>query len=220
MGKLLNIFNVLHGRTSRDYLARMTAEKPGCMTIAKKFDREFWDGNRKHGYGGYRYDGRWQVVAQALIDEYGLRGGQRVLDIGCGKGFLLHELKLLVPGLEVVGFDISDYAIGCAPDSVRERLFAHDAREVLPFGDGEFDLVVSLNTLHNLKIFDLKRALSEMDRVGRRGYLVVEGYRNDRELFNLECWALTCESFFRPEEWIWIFSEFGYQGDYEFIFFE
>ena len=96
----------------------------------------------------------------------------------------------------------------------------YDARDIYPFGDNEFDLVISLNTLHNLKIYDLKTALGEIDRVGKNGYIVIEAYRNEKELFNLECWALTCESFFRPDEWIWLFEEFGYNGDYEFIYFE
>ncbi len=220
MGELLNIVNPLHQKTSRDYLARMVDEKITCSKVARKYGEEFWDGERRFGYGGYKYDGRWSVVAQSLIERFQLDERSRVLDIGCGKGFLLHELQNLLPGLEIRGIDISKYAIENSKEEVREYLFVHDASNPLPFENESFDLAISLGTLHNLPIHHLSVALKEMERVGRDGYLMVEGYRNVDELFNLQCWALTCESFFRPEEWVWIFEQFGYSGDYEFIFFE
>src|SRR5882762_923456 len=89
-----------------------------------------------------------------------------------------------------------------------------------PFGDDEFDLVISLGTLHNLRVFELKAAVKEIERVGKNKYIMVEGYRNELELFNLECWALTAESLFHTSEWIWLYNRFGYTGDYEFIYFE
>ena len=170
--------------------------------------------------GAHKYDGRWEVVAKDLIEEYNLKDECKILDVGCGKGFLLYEFKKLLPNAKLVGFDISKYALENAKEEIKENLFIHKAEDFYPFGDNEFDLVISLTTLHNLKIYDLKRALQEIERVGKNGYIVVESYRDDKELFNLECWALTCESFFRPEEWIWLFNEFGYRGDYEFIYFE
>ena len=105
------------------------------------------------------------------------------------------------------------------PRKYFKNLRVFDARKKLPFKDKEFDLVISINTLHNFKIHDLKTSLSECERVGKKKYLVVEGYRNENELFNLQCWALTCESFFSEDEWKWIFDQFGYTGDYEFIYF-
>ena len=198
----------------------MTDNKIECMSKAKEYGFDYWDGDRRYGYGGYKYDGRWSVVAQKLIEQYRLQDGCAILDAGCGKAFLLHELKRLLPNAQVVGFDASQYALEHAKEEIKEHLFYHRAEEPFPFGNGEFDLVISLTTLHNLPIFGLKSALGEMSRVGKHGYLVVEAYRNDAELFNLECWALTCESFFRPEEWIWLYREFGYSGDYEFIYFE
>ena len=220
MGKLLNIVNKLHKKTKRDYVDRMIDNKIECMMEAKRYDANFWDGDRRYGYGGYKYDGRWEVVARDLIEEYSLKDGCKILDVGCGKGFLLYEFKKLLPNTKIIGFDISEYAINNAKQEVKEYLFKHDASDIYPFGDDAFDLVISLTTLHNLKIYDLKRALSEVERVGKNKYIVVEGYRNEAELFNLECWALTCESFFRPDEWIWMFDKFGYSGDYEFIYFE
>ncbi|MBM3149465.1 MAG: class I SAM-dependent methyltransferase, partial [Chloroflexi bacterium] len=196
----------------------MINNKINCMKIAKKYDFDFWDGERKYGYGGYKYDGRYEIVAKKLIQEYNLKKNAKILDVGCGKGFLLYEFKKLLPGSEVRGFDISKYAIENSKEEIRSGLFVYDAKDSYPFKDKEFDLVFSITTLHNLKIFNLKNALNEIERVGKNRYIVVESYRNEQELFNLECWALTCQSFFSKDEWEWLFNEFKYTGDYEFIY--
>ena len=221
MGKLLHLVTPLHRATKRDYLGRMQDEKVHCMQIAKQYAEEYWDGDRRYGYGGYHYlPGRWQPVAEGLIAEYGLTDQSSVLDLGCGKAFLLHELKLLLPGLRICGIDISEHGLNHATATVQPHLFKHKVQDPLPFGDQEFDLAISLGTFHNLRLFELQTALREMERVGKRGYLMLESYRNENELFNLQCWALTAESFFEVSEWIWLYRHFGYTGDYEFIFFE
>ena len=129
-------------------------------------------------------------------------------------------MKLLLPNLKISGFDSSEYGIANAKEEIKQNLFCHKAQEIYPFENNEFNLIISLNTLHNLKIFELEIALKEMQRIGKNSYLCIESFRNEKELFNLECWALTCQSFFSPEEWIWIYNHFGYLGDYEFIYFE
>ena len=221
MGKLVNISTPLHESSKRDYLERMVDEKVNCMKIAKQYDKEYWDGDRRYGYGGYIYmPGRWKPVAEKLIKTYNLESGSKLLDIGCGKGYLLHELKLLLPDLDIVGIDSSEYGLKNIKEEVKPFVFKHRAESKLPFKNKEFDLVISLGTFHNLRIPDLKNALSEMERVGKWGYLMLESYRNEAELFNLQCWALTAESFFDKEEWIWLYKNFGYNGDYEFIYFK
>lgn len=221
MGRLLNIVTPLHRVTERDYVARMMDDKINCMIKAKEYEFDYWDGDRRFGYGGYKYlPGRWKPAAQALIDIYELKPNARILDVGCGKAFLLHELKLLLPDSDVVGFDISRHGLAGARPEIRDRLFRYKAQDPYPFGDQSFDLVISLTTLHNLRIFELQTALREIERVGKKKYVMVESYRNERELFNLECWALTAESFFDTAEWIWLYNHFGYTGDYEFIYFE
>ncbi|MBF0409940.1 MAG: class I SAM-dependent methyltransferase [Candidatus Riflebacteria bacterium] len=219
MGQLLNIINPLHKSTERDFLSRMINNKVECSRIARQYGKDYWDGERCYGYGGYRYDGRWKAVAESLIKQYDLKDDAKILDVGCGKAFLLYELRELLPNSKVVGIDISDYALINAKPEVKAYLHKHDASERYPYQNKEFDLVISITTLHNLRIAGLKNALSEIERVGKNKYLVVESYRNEQELFNLQCWALTCESFFSPEEWSWIFAEFSYTGDYEFIYF-
>lgn len=220
MGIERQIIQGVHRSTARDYLARMVKEKPARVEIAKRFDREFFDGGRIHGYGGYRYDGRWKAVARQLIRAYGLSKGARVLDVGCGKGFLLRDFRELRSDLDVRGFDVSAYAVEHAEQAVKDAVFVHDARRRFSFDDHSFDLVVSINTLHNLYLHELVPALREIERVGRRAYIVVESYRNEREKFNLTCWNLTGECFFTPDEWRWVFETAGYTGDYEFVFFE
>ena len=217
----IDFLSSLHKATKRDYLGRVNEfPKAEAIRRAKKYDFDYWDGDRKFGYGGYRYDGRWRPVAAAMVRHYGIKPGDRILDVGCGKGFLLYELTREVPGIEVRGIDISAYAITHAKEEIRPFLQMADARS-LPFADRSFDLVLSINTIHNLPCYDMVAALREMERVGRRDkYLVVESYRNEEEKVNLMYWVLTGECFFSVKEWEWFFSLAGYRGDHSFIFFE
>ena len=164
--------------------------------------------------------GRWEPAARKLIETYKLETGSKVLDVGCGKGFLLYEMQLIEPGIELYGFDISQHGLDNSPPDLNANVFIHRAQDKFPFEDKEFDLVISLGTLHNLHIYELETALSEVQRVGKSGYIMVESFRNELEMFNLECWALTAETIKDVDEWKWIFDRFGSTGDYEFIFFE
>jgi SAM-dependent methyltransferase len=221
MKQELQIVTSLHQSTKRDYLGRMNDSKVEAMIIAKKYGPEYWDGDRKYGYGGYKYmPGRWEPVARKLIEIYKLKAGSKVLDVGCGKSFLLYEMQLIQPDIELYGFDISQHGLDDSPPDLKADIFIHRAQDKFPFGDNFFDLVISLGTLHNLHIYELENAISEVQRVGKSGYIMVESFRNEFELFNLECWALTIKSINDVDEWKWIFDRFGYTGDYEFIFFE
>jgi SAM-dependent methyltransferase len=219
----VDFLSVIHKSTSRDYLGRVNDPeypKARAADLAKKWDLEYWDGDRRTGYGGMKYDGRWRKVADAMASHYGLKAGQRVLDIGCGKGFLLYDLMQSVPGIDVVGLDISAYAREHAKPEIRDSIVLGDAA-ALPFPDASFDLVFGINTHHNLRNFELDAALREMMRVGRaHRYLCVESFRNEAEKANLLYWQLTCRTFAAPEEWEWWFQQTGYTGDHSFIFFE
>lgn len=220
----IDFLSVVHKSTKRDYLARVNDPdfpKAVAAERAKKWDFDYWDGDRRINYGGYKYmPGRWEKVAKAMADHYGIKAGDKILDVGCGKGFLLYDFTLVVPGVEVYGIDVSQYAIDNAKDEVRERLTVGNATK-LPWPDQNFDLVYSLNTLHNLHCYDLDPALREIERVGRRNkYICVESYRNEVEKANLLYWQVTCEAFNTPEEWAWWFKQTGYTGDHSFIYFE
>jgi protein-L-isoaspartate(D-aspartate) O-methyltransferase len=217
----LDFISAVHKKTSRDYLGRVNEfPKAEAARIAGRFDGEYWDGDRRVGYGGFTYDGRWQAVARRMADHYGLKAGDRILDVGCGKAFLLYDFTQAVPGVEVAGLDISRYAIENAREEVRPFLVEGTA-DRLPWDDGSFDLVISLNTLHNLRCPDLEKAFREIERVGRKNkFICVESYRNEEEKVNLLYWQLTCEGFYTPEEWQWWFDLTGYSGDHGFIYFE
>ncbi len=219
----IDFLSVIHKSTPRDYLGRVNDKefpKAKAAALAKQWAYDYWDGDRRINYGGYRYiEGRWEKVARAIVEHYGIKPGQRILDIGCGKGFQLYELLRVVPGIEVYGIDISEYAIANCKEEIRDRLQVGNAT-ALPFEDKFFDLAISITTLHNLHNYDLDKALREMQRVARNKYLCVESYRNEEEKANLLYWQVTCEAFCTPEEWDWWFRLTGYTGDHSFIYFE
>lgn len=218
----VDFISKVHKSTKRDYVQRVVEhDKAVCAEIAGRFDKDYWDGERHTGYGGYRYDGRWRVVAEDMARHYGIKPGDRILDVGCGKAFLLYEFTQVVPGCEVVGIDISSYAVENAKEEVRPFLQVGDAKS-LPFDDNAFDFVVSINALHNLHLPDLWSSLEEIERVGKGNakHIVIEAYRNEREKVNLMYWQLTCRAFHTPEEWEWLFARTGYTGDYSYITFE
>ena len=208
--------------TSRDYLARVTEyDKAACAEVAIKYGKDYWDGSREFGYGGYRYDGRQRPVAEAMAEHYSIKPGDKILDVGCGKGYLLYEFTQVVPGVEVAGLDISPYAIENSKEEVTPFLHVGNAT-TLPFEDNTFDFVVTVTTLHNLYNYDLRKAVQEIERVGKNNkkHIVIESYRNEKEKANLLYWQLTCRSFYTPEEWEWFLNQSGYDGDYSYIVFE
>lgn len=211
----------LHNSTKRDYVQRVVDyDKAACAEAAIRFDKDYWDGERQYGYGGYHYDGRWRSVAKAMADHYDLKPGARILDVGCGKGFLLYEFTQVVPGAQVYGIDISDYAIENAKEEIRSNVQVANATQ-LPFDADSFDFVYTINTLHNLYNYELFHALREIERVGRdKKHVIIETYRNEREKVNLLYWQLTCRTFHTPQEWEWAFQQAGYTGDYSYIVFE
>ncbi len=219
----LDFMSPIHKATKRDYLARVNDPeypKAKAAELAKQWGYDYWDGDRRINYGGYKYiPGRWAPVAKMMIDHYNLKPGDSLLDVGCGKGFQLVEFALALPGLNVYGLDISDYAIQHAHPHVKSNIKKGTASR-LPFESNEFDLVISINTLHNLSNRDLDDALRELERVGKNKYLCVEAYRNEVEKANLLYWQVTCEQFNTPDDWNWWFEKTKYSGDYSMIFFE
>ena len=217
----VDFLTTLHRSTPRDYLARVNAhDKAASAEKALRWDYDYWDGERHLGYGGYRYDGRWRKVAEQFVEHYQLRANARILDVGCGKAFLLYEFTQVLPGATVAGLDVSQYALDHAKPEVQANLKLGTAAK-LPWDDHSFDLVISINALHNLYNFDLFSALQEIERVGRQAkHITVESYRNEVEKVNLLYWQLTCRAFLSTAEWVWLFEQAGYTGDWGFIFFE
>jgi ubiquinone/menaquinone biosynthesis C-methylase UbiE len=184
------------------------------VRIAKHFGQVFFDGDRKYGYGGYKYDGRWKSVVARFKEYYGLKDNASILDVGCGKGFMLHDFKELMPACTVAGIDISEYAIENSMPDMKPFLKIASA-EKLPYPDKSFDLVISINSVHNLPQERLKIALREIERVSRgHSYITVDAWRNDEEKENLFKWVLTAESMMHVDDWEKMFDEIGYTGDY------
>ena len=212
-----------HNLIQRDYMARVNDQeipKHIAATLAKKWDFDYWDGDRRICYGGYKYKpGYWTPIAEKLIAEYKLTSSSSVLDIGCGKGFLLYEIALLLPGIKIAGIDISAYAIENSHHEISKHLKVGSS-DSLPWPDAVFDLAFSLNTFHNLYTYQLFDSLQEIKRVSKSSFVCVESYRNELEKQNLLYWQVTCEAFLTPQEWIWWFKLTGYDRDYGFIYFE
>ena len=199
---------------NRDVEGRFKLITEEHKRIAREFGREFFDGDRLVGYGGYKYDGRWVRIVERFRDYYGLTGESSVLDVGCAKGFMLHDLIQVMPGIKVAGVDISQYAIENAMEDVKSYVAIGDARN-LPFPDNSFDLVVSITTVHNLHPEECKQALREIQRVSRKNaFITVDSWRNEVERDRLLKWVLTGHMFMGTDGWKQLFEEVGYTGDY------
>lgn len=206
-----------HPKANRDYDARERQKTPEDIAIARRFGKEFFDGPRSQGYGGYHYDGRWKAVAARMIDHYRLGPDAAIFDVGCAKGFLLNDFKELLPHCMIAGIDVSEYAILNALESVRPRLQTASADQ-LPYPDKSFDLVISINSIHNLPPDRCKQALREIQRVSRgHAFVTVDAWRTDEERRRLLQWILTAQTYMSVEDWLKVFREVGYTGDYHWF---
>lgn len=214
MGQEIDLL-INYPRTKRDVNARGAEKTEEDRAIARKFGRDFFDGDRKHGYGGFAYNSRfWQPVVPTFQRHFNLSAKSSVLDIGCAKGFMLHDMAALIPGITVKGIDVSSYAIENAMDDVKPHVQVADARH-LPFPDKSFDVVIAINTIHNLDRNDCGRALREITRVSRGGaFVTVDAWRNDEERQRMFAWNLTAKTMMSVDDWKSFFAENGYTGDY------
>ena len=209
----INLLNT-HPATKRDYDKRAAEKTPEIINLAKQFGKDFFDGDRKCGYGGYNYDGRWKTVVERMRSHYNLPDTAAVLDIGCGKGFMLHDFKEIMPDCSIAGIDVSEYAIENAMPPVKPFLKVASA-EKLPYPDNSFDLVIAVNSIHNLPLEACKTALKEIERVSKaNSFITVDAWRNEEERVNLMKWVLTAETYMHVDDWKKLFPEIGFTGDY------
>lgn len=202
-------------KTSRDIKARAGSKTDHDRALAQKFGKEFFDGDRSHGYGGFYYNARfWEPVVPDFQKHWSLSHGDSILDIGCAKGFMIYDMKRLIPGLKVKGIDVSSYAIHNSLPEVREFCQIGNAIS-LPFEDNSIDYGISITTLHNLEGDDLERGFKEIERVSRKGsFITVDAYRNDEEKEAMFAWNLTAKTIMHVDEWKVFFQDVGYTGDY------
>jgi len=202
-------------RTKRNLTERQDEKTPEIQRIARQFGKEFFDGDRKYGYGGFSYQSRfWQPVVPVFQQHYGLTAKSSLLDVGCAKGFMLYDFVELIPGINVAGIDISEYAIANAIPDMKPYVQVANAKK-LPFPDKSFDLVISVNTIHNLPLEECKQALREIQRVSRKhAFLTVDAYRVAEEKERMDMWNLTARTYLHVDEWKALFAKVGYTGDY------
>lgn len=209
----INLLNV-YPNISRDVEGRFKLVTEEDHRIAREFGREFFDGSRLQGYGGYVYDGRWVSVVEKFRDHYGLTAENSVLDVGCAKGFMLHDFRQVIPGIKVAGIDISQYAIDNAMESVKPFVGVANAKD-LPFPDKSFDLVVSITTIHNLPLEECKQAIREVQRVSRKyAFITLDSWRNEVDRDRMQKWNLTALTYMHVDDWKKLFAEVGYTGDF------
>lgn len=214
MGQEIDLL-VNYPRAKRNVEARGSEKTEEDRAIARQFGKEFFDGDRRNGYGGFNYMPRfWQPVIPTLQQHFNLNQNSSLLDVGCAKGFMLHDLVQAIPGITVQGVDVSEYAIEHAIEDMKPFVKVADARS-LPFEDNSFDIVISINTIHNLERNECGQSLREIERVSRRGsFITVDAYRTEEERVRMEAWNLTAKTIMSVEEWESFFAEVGYTGDY------
>lgn len=202
-------------KSKRDIGARLISKSEKSRNLARKFGVDYFDGDRNSGYGGYYYHEKyWKNVIPDIISRYRLDQNSKVLDVGCAKGFLLYDLKKAIPGITIRGIDISEYAISNSLQDVRAELKIANATS-LPFPDNFFDLVISINTVHNLSVSDCGTALTEIERVSKgSSFITVDAYNTENEKERMEAWNLTALTMMSCQEWKIFFDNVGYTGDY------
>lgn len=202
-------------KSKRNLTARLEEKSEAVREVARRFDKEFFDGDRQFGYGGFSYMSRfWQPVVPDIKSHFNLTENSSVLDVGCAKGFMLYDLQEYIPGIKTSGIDISEYAIAHAKPEVKDCLKVANAID-LPFDDDQFDAVISVNTVHNLERDECAKALQEIMRVSKgNAFITVDAYRNDEEKARMEAWNLTAKTMMHVDEWQEFFKEIGYTGDF------
>lgn len=186
------------------------------IQLALKYSKEYFDGNRSQGYGGYYYDGRWVKVARKIIKLFKLKNNSKFLDVGCAKGFLMHDLKVILPKIKIYGIDVSKYAKENSIMNIRKNIKIMNCKNI-KYKTNSFDGLVAINVVHNLNLDQCKKSIKEIQRVSNgKAFIQVDAYRDEFELKILKKWILTAKTYLKPNEWIDLFEECGYTGYYDF----
>jgi len=214
MGKEVDLL-VNYPKANRNVKARGLEKTEKDREIARKFGKEFFDGDRSHGYGGFSYNPKfWSPVVPTLIKYFSLSSNTSLLDVGCAKGFMLNDIAKAIEGISLKGIDISEYAIANSIEGMRQNLVVANAKD-LPFDNNSFDVVISINTVHNLEKDELAQALQEIERVSKdKSFITVDAYKSEAEKQRMYAWNLTAKTIMSVDEWVSFFNDVGYTGDY------
>ena len=214
MGKEVNLL-INYPKSKRNLDERQNNKTEEDRAIARKFGKDFFDGDRKHGYGGLKYNAiYWEKVAETFKDYWRLDSNSTLLDVGCAKGFMMYDFSRIIPGINIQGIDVSEYAIKNSINEMKDKVFVGNAKKI-PFEDNSFDYVISINTIHNLDLEDCAKSLREIERVSKKGsFITVDAYNNDEEKERMFKWNLTAKTILSVEEWKDFFVKNNYSGDY------
>lgn len=214
MGKEVDLL-VNYPKANRNVKARGLEKTEKDREIARKFGKEFFDGDRSHGYGGFSYNPKfWSPVVPTLKKYFSLSSNTSLLDVGCAKGFMLNDIAVAIPGIKLKGIDVSEYAIANSIEDMRQNLVVANAKD-LPFDNNSFDVVISINTVHNLEKDELAQALQEIERVSKdKSFITVDAYNSEDEKERMYAWNLTAKTIMSVDEWVSFFNDVGYTGDY------
>jgi SAM-dependent methyltransferase len=214
MGKEVDLL-ANYPKANRNVKARGLEKTEKDREIARKFGKEFFDGDRSHGYGGFSYNPKfWSPVVPTLKEHFSLSSNTSLLDVGCAKGFMLNDIAKAIEGISLKGIDISEYAIANSIEGMRQNLVVANAKD-LPFDNNSFDVVISINTVHNLEKDELAQALQEIERVSKdKSFITVDAYNSEDEKERMYAWNLTAKTIMSVDEWVSFFNDVGYTGDY------
>lgn len=214
MGKEIDLL-INYPKAKRNVEARGEEKTEADRALARQFGQAFFDGDRSHGYGGFSYNSRfWSPVVPTFKEYFSLTSNSSLLDVGCAKGFMLHDIAQAIPSITLKGIDVSHYAIENTIENMKKNVQVADARE-LPFEDNSFDVVISVNSVHNLAEDDLAKALLEIERVSKgKSFITVDAYRSEEEKERMMAWNLTAKTIMSVDDWVSFFNKVGYSGDY------
>jgi SAM-dependent methyltransferase len=214
----LNLMSRYPKTNRNNYIGRSTSLSDDKILLARQFGKDYFDGPRELGLGGYHYDPKFfRNVVEDFIKYYQLNNESSILDVGCGKGFMIHDFMDKLPNAKIAGLDISKYCLDNAISTASPFLVLGNC-DNLPWENESFDLVIAIATIHNLDYAGVKKSLQEIVRVTKKNaYIKINGYTTEEELLKLNGWNLVAKTILHENEWIRLFEETGYIYDYDFF---
>ena len=181
---------------------------------AWELSKEYYDGKRINGYGGFKYDGRWQKLLPKIIRKYKIKKESKFLDLGSKKGFLLKDLNILIPGIKSYGIENHKYPlknkINCKSKLILSEYYN------IPFRDKYFDFLIAFNSVYMQNLGDVIKTLKEIERVSKKSFVVLASGETDKERIKFYKWTLIGTTILLKKEWKILFKKIKFNGDYFF----
>jgi len=182
---------------------------------AWKLDKSYYDGNRNDGYGGFKYDARWLKILPKIIKKYKLSNNSKILDLGCKKGFIMKDLKILLPEAKVWGIEDHVYPIKKAEKEIKSKIILSKYYKI-PFKKNHFDLVIGFSSIYKYNFHDVIKIIKEIKRVSKKSFFTVASYSSEKEKVIFDNWTLLGTTILSKKDWKKLFKILDYKGDYYF----